>query len=360
LAAVEISDAQLVERFVDAADEAAFTALVHRHGRMVLGVCRRVLGAGPDLEDVFQATFVVLARKVRTIRKRESVASWLHGVAYHLATKVRSQRTRRRQREITTDNALDQIEEAQTMHVDPSVRASLRELGSILDEELQRLPAGCRVAAILCLIEGLSHSEAAQQLGLPLGTLKARIQRGRTLLRQRLERRGVALSAGVLSVVLTEQATAAVSATLIRATVQGAAHNAVSARVAALADMGARVLAAWKLNLAVLATLAISLAGFAAAAVSFGGKDADGPADRPVVAEGKPRDLPDAPLPKGAVARLGTPRWRHGGPVNFVEFLPDKQTVVSAADDRFVRVCRRQRIAPLWAGTPSGGNAGSR
>lgn len=344
LAAAEFSDAELVEQFVSTADEAAFAALVHRHGRLVHGVCRRVLGAGPDLEDVFQATFVLLARKVGSIRKQASVGSWLYGVAYHLATKLRTQRSRRWKREHAAGGNLEHIVENKAMHVDPGARAGLRELGNILDEELQRLPTGCRDALILCLMEGLSNCEAAQQLDCPLGTLKTRLQRGRKLLRQQLERRGVVLSAMALSVILTELATAAVPAPLLRATLPGALRNAISAKVAALADTGARMLAAWKPKLALFAMVAVSLIGFAAAAAAFGSKNADGPADAAGVPSPQAKE-PFAgvegfrdPLPQGALVRVGTARWRHGGPVNFVQFLPDGQTVVSAADDRFVRV----------------------
>jgi RNA polymerase sigma factor (sigma-70 family) len=208
LEVADLNDQQLVQRFAGSADHAAFAALVRRHGSLVLGVCRRVLGPGPDLDDAFQATFVVLARKAAAIRKQTSVASWLYGVAYRLALKLRIRRGRRQRRE----TSLQQTVETQAMRVDPAARASLTELGAILDEELQKIPAPCRDALLLCHLEGLSNSEAAQHLGWPLGTLKGRVQRGRDLLRKRLQRRGVTLSATALVLALAEQALAAVPA----------------------------------------------------------------------------------------------------------------------------------------------------
>src|SRR5579862_4047887 len=200
LAAKQLTDRQLLQHFIRNADDAAFGALVRRHGRLVFGVCRRVLGKGPDAEDVFQATFVVLARKAAAIHNQTALGSWLYRVAYRLALQLRSQRGRRRQKEIAPEGCLEQIAEAPSMHTDPAERAYLREWGTILDEEMQRLPPQCRDAVVACLMQGLSNAEAAKQLGWPVGTLKTRLQRGREMLRQRLERRGVALSALGLSV----------------------------------------------------------------------------------------------------------------------------------------------------------------
>jgi RNA polymerase sigma factor (sigma-70 family) len=342
LAVDEWSDVQLLERFAGSADEAAFAALVRRHGALVLGVAGRVLGAGPDLDDVFQATFLVLARRARSIRNRTSLASWLYGVAFRLALRLKSQRSRRRQLEQTGDICLQQIEENPTMRAEPGARASLRELGTILDEELQSLPATCRDALVLCHLEGLSCSEAAQQLGWPIGTLKGRLLRGRNLLRKRLERRGVALSSAGLALVTAAQAEAGVPASLVHGTLQCVIHQVVSARVAALALSAARSLTAGKLKLAALAFALVGLLGFGVALL---------PVPAASVAAGlEPRAMPQAkeppvlkdllgdPLPNGAVVRLGTVRWRHGGPVFFLALQPDGKTAVSAANDRFVRV----------------------
>jgi len=344
LGASSLTNRELLERFVSVADEAAFAVLVRRHGKFVLSVCRRVLGPGPDVDDVFQATFVVLARKAGSIRKQTSVASWLYGVAYHLAMKVRAQRARRRQREQAAEGSLDQIAEKQTMHTDPAAHASLNELGTILDEEIQRLPAACRDAVVTCLMLGLSNTDAAKQLGWPLGTLKTRLQRGRDLLRQRLERRGVGLSAVALSVVLAEQARAIVPATLMRATLQGAAHQTVSATVAALANGAARALVAAKIKLGVLAALAVGVLGIGASVLPFSSTATEAPTAPPIIAKvqvkqpSKAKDAFGDPLPPGAIARLGTVRWRHSDNVTFLAFPWDGRVLVSAGEDRLVRV----------------------
>jgi RNA polymerase sigma factor (sigma-70 family) len=330
------SDQELVQRFAATADEAAFAALVRRHGPLVLGVCRHVLGAGPDPDDAFQATFLVLARKAGSIRRRNSVASWLYGVAYRLSLQLRRRRSRRHRRE----NLLPQPPEGQAVHSEPASLASLRELGAILDEELQRLPASYRDALVLCHLEGLSHFEAARQLGCPLGTLKGWVCRARVLLRKRLQRRGVDLSVMGLVIALAEQARAAVPAPLLRAAVGCAVPGAASARVAALASTAARALTAGKVRLGLFAALTVGLLGLAVGAAPLlppepasGGAGAV-QAQKPP----PPKDLFGDPLPPGAVARLGTVRWRHGAPVTFVTVLPDGKRVVSAANDRFVRV----------------------
>jgi RNA polymerase sigma factor (sigma-70 family) len=344
LAVDQLSDGQLLERFIATADEAAFATLVQRHSRLVLGVGRRLLGVGPDVDDVFQATFVVLARKAASIRKQATLASWLYGVVCRLASDVQDQRGRRRQRERNIVGSLDHLAETQTMRVDPGARASLCEVGTILDEELQRLPAGCREALVLCFMEGLSHAEAAGQLGWPLGTFKGRLQRGRQLLRQRLERRGLALSLVALSVMLAEQAGANAPPALVRTTVHAVARNALSGRVASLADGAVRALAVGRLKLALFAVLIVGLLGFAGGVLSSTAASSTAPSDPPAVAapqakgSSQARDAFDDPLPPGALARLGTVRWRHGAPVHFLALLPDGKTVISAANDRFVRV----------------------
>jgi WD40 repeat protein len=264
-------------------------------------------------------------------------------VVGRLAQRVKKQRGRRQQREQTVAGSLDQIAGAPTMRDDPPTQVTLSELGTLLDQELQRLPAAYREALVLCCMEGLSHVEAAEQLGWPLGTFKGRLQRGRNLLRQRLGRRGVALSIAGLSMVLAGQTGSAAPAALVRATIRAVVRNTVSARVAALADRALSVMTVGKVKLALFGLLAVGLLGYAGAALPFKPASATTTPDpvftatqvqQPPVA----KDLFDDPLPPGAVVRLGTVRWRHGAPVHFLAILPDAKTVVSAADDRFVRV----------------------
>src|SRR5262249_16660439 len=157
-----------------------------RHGPMVLGVSRRVLRDGNAAEDVFQAAFFLLARKAKLIRKSTSVGSWLHGVAFRLAMKSKSDLARRRLVE-------SQVPEKQT--ADPAAEARWREHVTILDEELDRLPERFRAPLVMCYFEGLTRDEAARLVGWSLRTFDRRLRQGRELLRARLVRRGVTLGA---------------------------------------------------------------------------------------------------------------------------------------------------------------------
>ncbi|MCI0685400.1 MAG: sigma-70 family RNA polymerase sigma factor, partial [Gemmataceae bacterium] len=206
-------DAELIERFVAAHDGAAFARLVERHGPLVLGVCRRVLHNHHDAEDAFQATFLVLARKARHIRQRNALAGWLYKVAYHLAVKLRASVERRRQAEgqpsARPAPAEDQI--------------TWGDLRMVLDEELERLPEKYRAPLLLCCLAGRTRDEAAEQLGWTLGALKMRLERGRQLLRTRLARRGLTVSAALLAMALAQHATASPApAALATATVKAA------------------------------------------------------------------------------------------------------------------------------------------
>ncbi len=214
--APEVSDGQLLERFNRAGEEAAFEALVRRHGPLVLGVCRRVLRDSHAAEDAFQATFLALLRRAHALDRQGSLAGWLHTVAYHVALKARANSARRRRREeaAATPDAIE-----------PQVELLWRELRPILDEELDRLPEGCRAPVVLCYLEGRTNEEASRLLGWPVGTVKSRLARARELLRARLTRRGVTLSAGLFSGSLG-QALAAVPRPLARHTVQAALRSA--------------------------------------------------------------------------------------------------------------------------------------
>jgi RNA polymerase sigma factor (sigma-70 family) len=190
------SDGQLLDRFVKSRDETAFTALLSRHGAMVWGVCRRVVGHEQDAEDAFQATFLVLARRARDLDRRHSVAGWLHTVAYHTALRARGISARRQQ----CERPLDQ----EPLSPQPTAEHDLR---PVLEEELHRLPTRYRVPLVLCYLEGKTNEEAAQQLRCPIGTVKGRLSRAREMLRARLVRRGIALS-GTVAGSLTNTATA--------------------------------------------------------------------------------------------------------------------------------------------------------
>jgi C-terminal peptidase prc len=206
-----LGDAELLERFTSGRDEAAFDALLRRHGPLVLSVCQRVLCHPQDVEDAFQGTFLVLVRRAASIRKSESVSAWLYGVAYRIATKARTQAARRRQREALagesrkTTSRLDEI--------------TGRELYAVVDEELNRLPAEHRAPLVLCYLEGKTRDEAARQLGWSLGTLKRRLESGRRRLHDRLTRRGLAPSFALFAATFSQKADATtVSGALTKAT----------------------------------------------------------------------------------------------------------------------------------------------
>jgi RNA polymerase sigma factor (sigma-70 family) len=287
-----LTDRALLAGFVERREEAAFAALVQRHGPMVLGVCRRVLGDAHDAEDAFQATFLVLARRAASVRKQESVGSWLYGVAYRTALKARTGAARRRARE----------RQARAMtQADPAASAAWQELRPLLDAELSRLPEKYRAPLVLCYLEGKTNQEAARQLGWTKGTVSGRLARARDLLRARLGRRGLALAPVLLVTALYEStASAAVPAPLALSTVKAATAGApaaaaagvVSARTAALAEGVLQAMFLSKIKTVVLALTAVVVLGAGGGLVTYRSL-ADGPdpggADRPAASE-RPAD----------------------------------------------------------------------
>jgi RNA polymerase sigma factor (sigma-70 family) len=213
----EVADRQLLERFVARRDEAAFATLVERHGPMVLAACRRVLRDAHEAEDACQATFLVLARKACSLRQPERLGNWLYGVAIRAARKA--QRTAARY-------CAHAMQGAAMQPTDSTTDVAWQDLGPVLDGELERLPGKYRTALVLCYLQGLSAEEAARQLGCPRGTILSRLARGRERLRSRLVRRGLALSAGLFAVLLTQRASA--STPLATAFIQSTAKAACS------------------------------------------------------------------------------------------------------------------------------------
>jgi RNA polymerase sigma factor (sigma-70 family) len=207
-------DRELLERFIRARDQDAFTLLVRRHGPMVLGVCHRVLNHAQDAEDAFQATFLVLVRKASSLAQPELLANWLYGVAFRVARKARTNALKRRNFD---------LEVACMTPAEPRDEAAWSELRGLLDEELHRLPDKYRAPLVLCDLEGKTHLKAAEILGWPSGSISARLARGREMLRQRLARRNFALPVGLFAVLLARNAGAmAVSERLLATTVRAA------------------------------------------------------------------------------------------------------------------------------------------
>jgi RNA polymerase sigma factor (sigma-70 family) len=221
----DLNDRQLLELFAESGDQNAFTALVERHGPLVWGVCRRVLDNDADAEDAFQATFWVLARKAGSIRWHESVANWLYGVAFRTARRARTKAGLRRHHE---QQAAAMIASSGEPPID------WQELRSVLDEELMHVPARYRMPLLLCYLHGKTRDEAAEELGWTVGAVKGCLERGRELLRDRLARRGLNLSAVLLPTLLAEGALTAAPTALLNRTVTVVAAGTMSAPVAAL------------------------------------------------------------------------------------------------------------------------------
>jgi RNA polymerase sigma factor (sigma-70 family) len=207
-----LPDADLLARFRESRDPTTFETIVLRHGPRVLSACRQVLDNEADVEDAFQATFVVLMRHAKAVRSGRSLPHWLFGVAHRVALQARATRKRRERLEAGTGAKCESPP-------DPS----WREVCVILHEELDRLPDLHRQPLISCYLEGLTRDEAAAQLGRTAGSVKKSLERGRELLRKRLTRRGVTLSAGLLAAV-ADSAKAGMSPGLVRATIECAAR----------------------------------------------------------------------------------------------------------------------------------------
>jgi RNA polymerase sigma factor (sigma-70 family) len=313
----DLTDRELLARFMSHRDESAFTLLVRRHGPMVFSVCRRVLGDSHEAEDVFQATFLVLVHRTRSIRRQESVGSWLYGVAQRIGLRARAQSAARRHRE----------REAGNMQGARSVDdLTLHDLRSVLGEEIGSLPEKYRAPIVLCYLEGKSHSQAAKELGWPKNSVTNRLSRARELLRRQLERRGIGLGAGALATALTDMATAApMPALLTVKTVKAAAIIAagkvvaggyLSARASALAEEAIAGIVSIKGKL-VLMLLAVGLTIGGAGLAGYSGlAETSQPAlavkaqaaarDEPAVGK---REISDA-VPPGAVVRLGSDHLR--------------------------------------------------
>src|SRR5438105_2120404 len=347
-AAGDLSDAELLERVRRRRVESAFAILLPRHGPMVLAVCRRILDNLHDAEDAFQATFLVLVRKAGSIRKCDSLASWLYGVAQRVAVKARARTARRRSQEGRA---------AAMPHQEQSNDMTWQDLRPILDEELAGLPEKYRAPLVLCCLESKTQEQAAAELGCPRTSLASRIARARHLLRERLARRGVIIPAGLLATALAhETAQAAVPALLTIATVRAALRissghapaGAVSTQTFMLADGVVKAMSAtrWKLGAALLA-LAALMGGSGLGAYQLlapqapPAQDAGAPepaqrsrASRTASAERQARlDRYGDPLPPGALARLGTLRFRHGGLTATVAFAADGKSLLTLGAD---------------------------
>jgi RNA polymerase sigma factor (sigma-70 family) len=255
--AVNAPDEKLLYRFQGDRDEAAFAALVHRHGPMVLGVCRRVLHNCHDAEDAFQATFLVLARKAGSVTNPALLFHWLHSVAWRTAMEAKTRRARRRTAEWQTPGPVGE---------GPPDHLLWAEIRQVLDEEIGKLPARFRLPFVLCYLEGKTNEEAAAVLGCPKGTVVSRLSRAKERLRQRLSRRGLGLTATGLAALLADQSASAkvplaLSAATIKGVFQGWPAGALSAEVVLLAQKVVNSMRWSKLKFAALALLTVAALG---------------------------------------------------------------------------------------------------
>jgi RNA polymerase sigma factor (sigma-70 family) len=248
-----LGEVQLLERFVERRDDSAFAALVSRHGPMVLGVCRRLLADPLDVEDAFQATFLVLVRRAGSLRERDRLAPWLFGVARKVATRARVDLARRRAREGSGAEELAAI---------TAFDDQRWELGRALIEEIDRLPESLRDPIVLCCVEGLTYDEAASRLQTTAPAIRGKLGRARERLRDRLTRRGFAPSATALGALLTSEAvSAAVPARMLMTTIQLAKAGTFPAGVKALAEGVILTMILTKSKILAVALVACGVAG---------------------------------------------------------------------------------------------------
>jgi RNA polymerase sigma factor (sigma-70 family) len=301
-----LTDAQLLERFVCRRDQAAFEVLVWRHGPMVLGVCRRVLRHEQDAEDAFQAAFLVLVRKAASIGARQAVGSWLYRVAYRVAVRAKVLAQKRAARQTQLDDA---------PAARPAADPAWSDLRPVLDEEVSRLPEKYRAPFVLCYLGGKTNEEAARDLGCPKGTVLSRLAWARQRLRARLTRRGLGLSAGLVTAASAPDLAAAVPAALVDSTRRAALLVAAGQQVAGVVagqvtalSKGVLQTMFWnKILIAascVLAACALAVGG-ALTRSTLGARETTGPpAGQPEAKQdkaGKPDKPPDrteAPKPK--------------------------------------------------------------
>ena len=256
-----VSDRDLLTRFVRRHDERAFAEIVGRYGGLVLGVCRRVLSDTHSAEDAFQATFLVLARSARKIRKRRSLAAWLHGVALRVSKRALAVQKRRREKQC----------KAPEMTVDTLADITALYEQQMLDEQLQHLPEKYREPLVLHYLQGQSQQQVAEQLGLSVAALEGRLRRGRHELRRRLVRTGVGLGAALAAAHVASSTASAGSASLqplIAATAKAAAAHAASQAITSLVSQEAASLAGKELAM-IAASKAMATVGLSSAAVAL-------------------------------------------------------------------------------------------
>jgi len=333
----QATDRDLLQAFVQRGENDAFTELLRRHGPMVLHLALHLLHHRQDAEDVFQATFLTLARQARSLRSESSLAAWLHRVAWRLAVRSRSA-SKRRNKPLPLSTPEQR---------NPADEISLRESQELLHQELVALPEHLRLPLVLCYLQGRTRDEAARRLGWSLATLKRRLEQGRKLLHARLSRRGVTLPALLSATLLASaEAPASLAAStlgLAASTLAGSANVPASVAVLlAKASGSVKAKAAWALVLLLAVCTGAGSWVCRGQSVEPAAAPEARPASSPPAADKgdkapPPHDRFDDPLPEGAIARLGSTRFRHSEKVWCLAFSPDGKTIASGGCDEVVR-----------------------
>jgi RNA polymerase sigma factor (sigma-70 family) len=324
-----ITDDELLERFTRQRDADAFGQLLERYAPLVWGVCRRILYRESDCEDAFQAVFLALVRRPDTVDSSQALGGWLHTVAVRVAHRTLTQSRRQQPQAVLPEPAT---------RGDVADDVGSRELLRIVDEEIERLPAAVRAPLILCCLEGRTRDEAAAVLGCSVAAVKGRLERGRDLLRWRLKRRGIELPAAFLVLGLTTQR---IQADLWTKTVQSALYSPAPA-IVSLAEAGTAAATITKGKLLLVALVLVSsAAGAIGSLLTEKPAPTNAPSQTKVVASERENEAPQVrrdrygdPLPKDALARLGTVRWRHGVMAFALAYSPDGKTIVTAGVGR--------------------------
>jgi RNA polymerase sigma factor (sigma-70 family) len=343
-----LTDAQLIERWVADHDEAAFELLVFRYGPMVWSICRRVLRREHDAEDAFQATFLTLVRKAAAIGKRDAVGSWLHRVAYRAALAARAR---------AAQDAVPQKLVGDEQAAAASQELLWRDLGPVLDQEVNRLPQKYRAPFVLCYLQGKTNEEAARELRCPTGTVLSRLAWARERLRTQLTRRGVTLSAGVLAALPVENAcTGAVPVALAKSTVgaalsftAGQGESAVSARAADLTERVLRAMSVSRMRIVVGVLLGLLCIGPGIGVLMhlargerppMDGQDAREPAAHKATNAKTPGGQPKGKLPAATGQERDRNTWQEKatlkgskGAIVAVTFSPDGNTLAAGGGD---------------------------
>jgi RNA polymerase sigma factor (sigma-70 family) len=344
-----LGEGELLNRFLSQRDETAFEEILARHGPMVLGICRRWLADPHEVDDAFQAIFLILVRKAATLRDRNTLSNWLYGISLRVAQRARANTARRRAHEHQDADVLSMAQSTESHQTD-------HETFPILDEEIRRLPEKQQAAIVLCLVQGKTHEVAAAELGCPLGTIKSRVASGRAKLASRLSRRGLAPTVALATASPSENLLASsIPQELTRQTLDAAMRlavcrsvprTAVSASIQTLVQGVCHAILVDRIKAIVACVAATGVLASAATAFALARERAPSARESPVAplsvaAADESHSKVDGhgdPLPAGASVRLGTVRHRQASSIHRIVYAKDGKFVVTDGEDRRMRL----------------------